>query len=175
MLNRLKNLYRRFKSSRRDVQYVDPFDHMPSFDDIKSPPHKGERVRAYVNEVYDGDTFVVLIFINDNPEAPFQFRCRVNGVDTPEVRTKNQLHKEAGLKVRDYVKDKIEKSVIEVEILKWNTYGGRIDCNVFIPYENEEGRFLSLAEHLIHMKYGLPSVDKRRDWSDEELIYILNH
>ena len=54
------------------------------------------RVRIYckVVSVYDGDTIkVVFPIIGSGSMKLYKWNCRINGVDTPELRTKNNLER----------------------------------------------------------------------------------
>ena len=79
--------------------------------DVKQFSFEGEQKTAKVVDVYDGDTIKVVFALN---EKVFKFNCRITGVDTPEVRTKNKLEKEMGLKVRDELRKKILNKVVTI-------------------------------------------------------------
>ena len=48
---------------------------------------------VYVKDVYDGDTITVAFPFGDKM---FSWNCRLTGVDTPEIRTRNKQEKEFG-------------------------------------------------------------------------------
>ncbi len=73
-----------------------------------------------VVEVYDGDT-ITIVFRFGNKF--YHKRCRIYGVDTPELRTKDQKEKEAAIKARDYVKQLLLGKVIWAAFEKEDKYG----------------------------------------------------
>ena len=73
-----------------------------------------------VVQVYDGDTCKIVIpFKHDL----FKWNCRLTGLDTPELRTKNLKEKECGYYVRDKLRDKILNKVITVHCHEFDKYG----------------------------------------------------
>jgi len=62
-----------------------------------------------VVKVYDGDTIYV------NLDCVISIFCknigvRLQGIDTPEIKTRNRKEKEAGIKAREYLKSVIDKA-----------------------------------------------------------------
>lgn len=57
-----------------------------------------------VVNVHDGDTVTANIDLGFSAKIVDR-QVRINGIDTPEIRTKNKLEKEAGLAVRDFVSE----------------------------------------------------------------------
>ena len=53
----------------------------------------------------------------------FKFNCRIVGVDTPEIRTRNKLEKEYGLLVRDKLREKILDKVVTIKCGDFDKYG----------------------------------------------------
>ena len=80
----------------------------PNWDDIteKVPEFslKNEVKKAKVVSVYDGDTIRVVFPILNKL---YKWNCRITGVDTPELRTRDELEKKYGYEVRDKLRDKI--------------------------------------------------------------------
>lgn len=68
-----------------------------------------------VNRVYDGDT----IFVDLNCSEDILCKnlgIRLDGIDTPEIRTKNACEKEKALIAKEYVEDKI-KAAKRIDII----------------------------------------------------------
>lgn len=92
--------------------------------------------------VYDGDSF--------SAEIPvcctrYIFKCRLNGVDTPEIRTRDKVEKEMGYKARDYVRARVDGAEkIRIVCGEFDKYG-RLLCNVYIDDQ-------SLSEQLISQR-----------------------
>lgn len=98
-----------------------------SFEDYKTV--------AKVLEVYDGDT-VTLGFTIPNTNLAYRWKCRLNGIDTPELRSKNTLEKERATLARNALIEKIPIGC-KVNILcgKFDKYG-RILVTIFVDEEN---------------------------------------
>lgn len=59
---------------------------------------KGLKTYARVIDVYDGDTITVVIDINN---FFLKFKCRLNGIDTCEIRSKNIQNKQLAIQARN--------------------------------------------------------------------------
>jgi micrococcal nuclease len=81
---------------------------------------EGEIKQAKVVDVYDGDT-IKIVFTFSN--KLYKFNCRIIGVDTPELRTKNKDEKKYGIHVRDKLREKILNKVVMVECGDFDKYG----------------------------------------------------
>jgi endonuclease YncB( thermonuclease family) len=91
----------------------------------------GKTLEAKVISVYDGDSIKVIFPLNGEY---FRWSCRLNGVDTPEIRTKNLKEKEMGLKVRDLLREKILDKIVTLKCGELDKYGRLL---IDITYENE--------------------------------------
>ena len=105
-----------------------------SFNDKTLPfSLKGEIKEGKVVKVYDGDTVHIVFPIFNN--MYFKWNCRINRVDTPELRTKNKLEKEMGYKVRDKLREKILGKIVTVNCGEFDKYG-RLLAEIEIGGEN---------------------------------------
>jgi len=102
---------------------------------------------ALVSSVYDGDTLRLVLPVCC---TKYIFSCRLNGIDTPEIRSRNKQEKVIARQVRDYVKELLESHAFRVCCGKSDKYG-RILCDIYVILDGVE---LSLADHLIGKKYG---------------------
>ena len=75
----------------------------------------GETILGKCVNVYDGDTVKVVFPVLSKL---FKFNCRIVGVDTPEIRTRNKVEKEYGLLVRDKLREKILNKDIQIKTIK---------------------------------------------------------
>ncbi len=81
--------------------------------------------------VYDGDT--VKATLVTLPDQLKQISLRINGIDTPEVRTSCINEKEKGYDARDFLALKISQAEkIEVNLIKWGKFGGRIIADIIL-------------------------------------------
>ena len=102
--------------------------------------------RARVTRVVDGDTVDLLIDLGFN--IHIKQRVRLDGIDTPETRTKDKREKIKGLAAKQFVTDKIGDKFVIVKTEKKGKYGR---CLAVIWYE-VDGHFESLNEALIKAK-----------------------
>ena len=107
---------------------------------------------ARITSVYDGDTI----------KAIFKFRgvyntwsCRIIGIDTPELRTKNLEEKELGYKARDFLRELVLNKVVQLKCHKFDKYG-RLLVDVVIDNEGTEGAERCVKDILIQNKFALP-------------------
>lgn len=100
-------------------------------------------------DVYDGDTMKLAFHILNNPNYPIGvFNCRLIGIDTPEIKTKNVLEKEAGKKARDYVRSECLNKCIWAKIQNGDKYG-RLLVEIFTELDLTE----SLNQKIIKLGY----------------------
>ena len=83
---------------------------------------KGYKTYAKCVSVYDGDTIHV-VFKMPNHNECYKWVIRVNGVDTPELRTRNKYEKQLGYKARDFLSSLILDKIIILECLDFDKYG----------------------------------------------------
>lgn len=80
--------------------------------------------KATVTEHHDGDTFHLDIDLGFGLHAR-EFRCRVFGINAPELKTR------AGVKAADYLQTIMPLgSEVQVVSHHWDKYGGRFDGTV---------------------------------------------
>lgn len=103
-------------------------------------PYKNKLIKAKIIDIHDGDTIKVIILLG---HEPFKFSIRVNGIDAPEVSRCENWEKEAGLKVRDYVRSIIKGEIITIKLTSLDKYGGRYIGDVYLT------KNLTLSEHLL--------------------------
>lgn len=75
--------------------------------------------RAFVSEVYDGDTVTVNLNLGYNVRI-FDIKIRLLDVYAPEIRTSDPEEKKMGLKVRDFLRELIlEKDIYVMAAPNW--------------------------------------------------------
>jgi micrococcal nuclease len=97
-----------------------------------------------ITRVIDGDTVEVAVDFLPSPLPP-RLSIRVMGVDTPEKAPRAQCDAEAALarKASAFTKDAVANALeIDIKILKWDKYGGRVLGEVYLDHQ-------SLAQSLI--------------------------
>jgi len=111
---------------------------------VKEFGFDGETKEAKVVSVYDGDTVKVVFPVL---RKLYKFNCRLQGVDTPEIRTRDKTEKEYGLKVRDLLREKILNKVVTIHCGNFDKYG-RLLINIQCKNDKEK-----ISEWLINNKY----------------------
>lgn len=89
---------------------------------------ENQLLEAKVVSVYDGDTIKVVFPLHD---TLYKWNCRLTGVDTPEIRTRCDLEKQYGYKVRDCLREKILNKIVTLKCGDFDKYGRlliEIDC-----------------------------------------------
>lgn len=134
--------------------------------DILPEPHS-VIFKAKVLRVVDGDT-IEIAFLHGG-KVPMRMMIRVCGVDTPEKRTRNELEKQAALKVKEIVERWVGLNPVKAVFYKWDKFGGRIVGDILV-----HGRHLS--EFLLTNKYAHPYTGKVKKipFQDHELEEIVN-
>ena len=102
-----------------------------------------------VIKVYDGDTITIASKVPGLYNSPiYKFSVRLNGIDTPEMRTKDEDEKEIATLARDALSEKIMGKEIRLENIKTEKYG-RVLCDIYLDQSH-------LNQWLIDQKYALP-------------------
>jgi len=102
---------------------------------------------GYVIKVYDGDTITIASKMPYENSPLFRFNVRLNGIDTPEIKSKNENEKILAKKARDSLSQLIMHKNITLQNVKNEKYG-RILADVFI---ND----INLNELLIKERYAV--------------------
>ena len=81
---------------------------------------EGDMIRAKVIDVYDGDTVTLVFQFGDKI---WKDKCRLTGINTPEIRTRDPDEKVRGLEARNWLRTKILNKKVWVECGSWDKYG----------------------------------------------------
>ena len=111
---------------------------------IKEFSLEGYECDAKIIKVYDGDT-VTVVFEYKN--ELHKWHCRLDGIDTPELKTKNAKEKDMGLKARDALREKILNKVVKLKCKSFDKYG-RLLADIY--YNN-----CKINQWLIDEKYAV--------------------
>jgi micrococcal nuclease len=103
---------------------------------------KGEEKLAKCVSVYDGDTVRVVFPIH---KTLYKWNCRLNRIDTPELKTNNVLEQSFGYEVRDKIREKILNKMVTIKCDNFDKYG-RLLAEIYI-----DG--ISINQWLIDNKY----------------------
>ena len=118
-------------------------------------------------DVYDGDTIQVVFQMQSEL---FRWTCRLVGIDTPEIRTRNKTEKEFGYKVRKHLREKILNKMVVIECGEFDKYGrllGKIFLHHDVNSQSGGGESISINDWLIQNNYAF-SYDggKKQNWGE---------
>lgn len=108
--------------------------------------------RAICTEVYDGDTYTMLVDLGFY--TYITLRVRMKSIDTPEVKTKDLVEKTAGLAARDRVAELILNKPCVIVTDKDTTSFDRWIAEVY--YFGEDGSMIHLGQQLLDEKHAVP-------------------
>ena len=77
---------------------------------------------VYVCKVYDGDT-VTISWIDNSTNTPVRIGCRINGIDTPELRGSSAYEKELAYQAKDRLLDKVMGEFVTIRNPALEKYG----------------------------------------------------
>ena len=92
----------------------------------------GLECKAKCVKCYDADTIHIVIYINGKLQRHV---CRLMGIDSAEIRSKNILEKKHAKAGRDFLKEKILDKIIDIECFDFDKYG-RLLVDVYKDGEN---------------------------------------
>jgi endonuclease YncB( thermonuclease family) len=104
-----------------------------------------------ITRVIDGDTVEIAVDFLPDPLPP-KLSIRVMGIDTPEKAPRAQCDAEAALakKASAFTKNAVASALeVDIKILKWDKYGGRVLGDVYLDHQSLAGSLVSagLARH----------------------------
>lgn len=105
---------------------------------------KNRTFDAKIVYIYDGDTMHCVFKVFGDY---YRWNCRICGVDTPEIRTKNKEEKEKGIKLRDELRTRLQDKIVTIKCYEFDKYG-RLLIDVYM----DDGGLLS--QWLIKNQYG---------------------
>ena len=86
---------------------------------------------GYVIKVYDGDTITIASKMPYENSPLFRFQVRLNGIDTPEIKSKNENENRLAKNARDSLSQLIMHKIITLQNVKNEKYG-RILADVYL-------------------------------------------
>lgn len=82
------------------------------------PPVSGGRVI----KVYDGDTITITTYVHDLPHL-YRFSVRLDGIDCPEIKTKDAGEKSVALLAKQHLEERILGKDVELRNVSLEKYG----------------------------------------------------
>jgi endonuclease YncB( thermonuclease family) len=81
---------------------------------------KGDKVRCKVIDVYDADTITIIFPFCGRL---FKEKCRLYGIDSAEIRTRNLAEKEHALRGKEWLQSRINNRIVFIQCYEWDKYG----------------------------------------------------
>ncbi|RLG87044.1 MAG: thermonuclease family protein [Thermoprotei archaeon] len=94
------------------------------------------------SDVYDGDSFKVTIDLG--LRVYHRVRIRLYGINTPEIKTKDKKEREAGIKARDWLRNRLKGKEFILRIRGKEKYG-RWLADLYIGKRNIVKEMLKLG------------------------------
>jgi len=107
------------------------------------PPING----GHVIKVYDGDTITIAAKLPYRNSKLYRWSVRLSGIDTPEIKSKDEKLKNFATEARDDLRSKIMNKLIKIEKVSIEKYG-RLLATVICNGEN-------MNEYMLN-KWALP-------------------
>jgi len=135
-----------------------PLDWEKVSDSVPEFSFNEQTKKAKVVSVYDGDTVKVVFPLQ---EKLYKWNCRIAGIDTPELRTRNKIEKAHGYMVRDKLREKILNKLVTIKCYDFDKYGRLL---ISIYCDNEK---LSVNQWLIDNDYAFKyDGGTKKDWGE---------
>lgn len=138
------------KLNKLDILSVPPF----SFD--------GKLFMAKIIHVVDGDSCTAIIKFK---KEYYSIKCRLWGIDTPELRTKNEREKKVANIVKEYVAHKILDKIVWIQCYHNDSFGRTLikiyEQNPTLSHE------FSLNQQLVDKNYAYAYDGKKKTTFDE--------
>tara|TARA_B100001769_G_scaffold195119_1_gene155556 strand:+ start:44917 stop:45399 length:483 start_codon:yes stop_codon:yes gene_type:complete len=90
-----------------------------------------EITNGRVIKCYDGDTITIAGYLPYKESKLYKFSVRINGIDCPEIRSKNENEKKCALIAKKMVENKIINKIVNLQNVKTEKYG-RLLADVII-------------------------------------------
>jgi len=127
--------------------------------DLPKFPKEWEYKYGIVYDAYDGDTLSIVF---DHRDAPIKYSLRIEGIDTPELRSKHGHVRQRAEAAKEFVHKLLklgehatgDENELHLFHLKgYDKYGGRVVGDVEVQVEGK--RYL-LSKLLLDNKYAVP-------------------
>ena len=105
-----------YKKSYRDLENLSKDD----IDQLNYITLRGLNTKAKCIDVYDGDTVTIVVNFNNNY---YKRKCRLYGIDSAEIRTKNEDEKKIAIMAKEYLSSLILDKIIWCRCLSEDKYG----------------------------------------------------
>tara|TARA_B110000908_G_scaffold53834_1_gene65609 strand:- start:3720 stop:4190 length:471 start_codon:yes stop_codon:yes gene_type:complete len=108
----------------------------------------GQKMKGFISDCYDGDSCKAIVTI---PKTDIQVRitCRMDGYDSPELRTYDANEKRFGIEARDFLREIILKKNVLLTCRGGDKYG-----RILTTIETEDGK--NINQYMLDNNLGHP-------------------
>lgn len=149
---------------------TNPMFKYPTVEELKSyrvsavPTYVPDIRHGFVSKVYDGDSITVYCYDNNIKEKKLhKYPVRLNGIDCPELRTKDHMERLYAQRVQKFLSDLILHTFINIKVIKVEKYG-RLLADIYVekskvipkhlkPYNFDSN--CSISNLLLKLKYAV--------------------
>lgn len=120
-------------------------------------------------KVYDGDTVTISarIYITETQTTKlFRFNVRLRGIDSPEIKTKNDKERILGIEARDGLRKLIMNEIVTLENVDYDKYG-RILADVITKEGVNASDWMLSNDYAV--KYNGGTKHRPSEWTDISL------
>ena len=132
-------------------------DERPTWANTK--PYVPRVTQGLVIKVYDGDTITIAAKIPGD-DTSYRFAVRLNGIDCPEIKGKNDDEKELAQKGKKVMSDLVMGEVVQLEGVKLEKFGRLLAT---VMYNGHDLNQWMLDQHLA-LPYGGGTKEVDFDW-----------
>lgn len=100
-----------------------------------------------VIKVYDGDTITIAARLPYDASPVYRLSVRLNGIDTPEIKSRNAEEKQVAKQARDYLEALILYQIVSLRNVQTEKYG-RILADVYLGE-------LCLNERMVEQRFAV--------------------
>jgi|688.fasta_scaffold263703_2 endonuclease YncB( thermonuclease family) len=114
------------------ISETDEYNDLTNLDCSNIPKFslKSNTYQAKVVSVYDGDTITVVFRFADKY---YKWSCRLNNIDTPEMKSKIAAEKQQAIKARDFLREQILGKIVKITCQEFDKYGRLL---VLVDFKN---------------------------------------
>ena len=109
-------------------------------------------ISAEIVDVHDGDSVTALMKV-PIIDGLYLWKCRLNGLDTPELTSKDPIEKQHAIEARDFLKILILNKTVSIKCHKFDKYG-RLLVNIYTTDPENEQNTIDISQLLISKNYG---------------------
>lgn len=149
-------------SKKRDIEME-----MSTYEDVQ--PFIPVIKTGKIVKVYDGDTVTISarIYITETQTTKlFRFNVRLRGIDSPEIKTKNEKERLLGIEARDGLRKFIMNEIVTLENIAYDKYG-RILADVITNNGTNVSEWMLSNDYAV--KYDGGTKHRPSEWTDISL------